>query len=625
MCAHGLFAKDEFGEGLVYKPSRMLTNSSAIAELVGLRCCGGHRHVHLVSGQAEAATEYPNAFCDRIIDGALIEQKRRQENSAAFIGALMTSSGALECDMCDPADGIDKMLSYVDSRTGEQLQDELVSRARRDEMKIFSEMQVYRYASEREFQETPGAKVIGTTWVDTNKGSTVAPCYKSRLCGQEFAKGDPMDDLFAATPPLQGVKLMISICASEPDKCLMVLDVKRAFLYGKAVRPLFTKLPKEDPKYGTPGLLWKLEKAMYGTRDAPAIWQREVKRTLASLGFESSRHNPCVFRHEKRDILLNVHVDDFLCLGVRKQLDWLHEGLGREYLLKREILGPGRDEARAVGFLGREIRWTSEGLEYEPDPKHVQILLSEWQLEGCREVVSPGVKEVEVVEEDDLPPTGANAYRRAVARLNYLAQDRMDIAYATKELARTMSAPKPGCVVKLKRMLRYLKGRPRCHVVMHWQTMPKEIVAYVDSDWAGCLRTRRSTSGGVLMLGRHCVGHWSRTQANVALSSGEAELNASLKGGVELKGAQILLAEMRRVKSARLKGDSAACTGILSREGAGKMKHVQVKQFWLQESVRDGTLIVQQIPRESNSADAFTKHWGPDVSAHFSRVCLRVC
>ena len=38
---------------------------------------------------------------------------------------------------------------------------------------------------------------------------------------------------------------------------------------------------------------------------------------------------------------------------------------------------------------GREIRWTSEGLEYEPDPKHVQILLSEWQLEGCREVVSP--------------------------------------------------------------------------------------------------------------------------------------------------------------------------------------------------------------------------------------------
>ena len=90
------------------------------------------------------------------------------------------------------------------------------------------------------------------------------------------------------------------------------------------------------------------------------------------------------------------------------------------------------------------------------------------------------------------------------------------------------------------------------------------------------------------MHGIHCIGHWSRTQSNVALSSGEAELNAALKGGVELKGAQILLSEMKRSVGVRIKGDSAACTGILSREGAGKIKHVEVKQLWLQEFVALG-------------------------------------
>ena len=53
---------------------------------------------------------------------------------------------------------------------------------------------------------------------------------------------------------------------------------------------------------------------------------------------------------------------------------------------------------------------------------------------------------------------------------------------------------------------------------------------YTDSDWAGDKETRRSTSGGCLMLGQHVISHWSKSQSNIALSSGEAELNAAVKG-----------------------------------------------------------------------------------------------
>ena len=59
---------------------------------------------------------------------------------------------------------------------------------------------------------------------------------------------------------------------------------------------------------------------------------------------------------------------------------------------------------------------------------------------------------------------------------------------------------------------------------------PKPIDIYVDSDYAGCPRTRKSTSGGCAMIGAHLVKSWSSTQNSISLSSGEAELYAMVKG-----------------------------------------------------------------------------------------------
>ena len=73
-----------------------------------------------------------------------------------------------------------------------------------------------------------------------------------------------------------------------------------------------------------------------------------------------------------------------------------------------------------------------------------------------------------------------------------------------------------------------------------WQGSPNEILVYTDSDWAGCQRTRRSTTGGVVMYGSCLVAHWSRTQVSVALSSAEAELNAAVKAACEAIGMQQL-------------------------------------------------------------------------------------
>ena len=69
----------------------------------------------------------------------------------------------------------------------------------------------------------------------------------------------------------------------------------------------------------------------------------------------------------------------------------------------------------------------------------------------------------------------------------------------------------------------------------------REVTVYSDSDFAGCRRTARSTSGGVALVGKHFIKGWSSTQKTVALSSGEAELTALVKASCEALGLVQLL------------------------------------------------------------------------------------
>ena len=95
-----------------------------------------------------------------------------------------------------------------------------------------------------------------------------------------------------------------------------------------------------------------------------------------------------------------------------------------------------------------------------------------------------------------------------------------------------MSKPLEGDDMLVKRVIRYLKGRPRVAILYCFQEAEPDIVVRTDSDWAGDELTRRSTSGGVVLNGTHTF-HVVVLQARIALSSCEAELNACRKGGIE--------------------------------------------------------------------------------------------
>ena len=106
------------------------------------------------------------------------------------------------------------------------------------------------------------------------------------------------------------------------------------------------------------------------------------------------------------------------------------------------------------------------------------------------------VKKLERIHSSgNLSPTEATGFRALSARANYLAQDRPDLAFSTKELCREFAVPNAASFMKLKRVVRYLMGLPRLVYRYAWQDKQSHLDIFTDSDVAGCQTSRRSTSG----------------------------------------------------------------------------------------------------------------------------------
>ena len=201
-------------------------------------------------------------------------------------------------------------------------------------------------------------------------------------------------------------------------------------------------------------------------------------------------------------------------------------------------------------------------------------------------------------------------FRGGAARANYLAQDRPDISYPTKELCRRMHAPRRGDLRALERTVKYLASEPRLIYHYDWQDDNKPLSVYCDTDFAGCGITRKSTSGGCAMLGSHLIKHWSSTQKTVTLSSGEAELYGVVKGATEALGLRSLGEDMRIQSEIGidLHADSSAAIGICRRSGIGKVRHLATAQLWVQEKLRNKELRLYKVLGTENPADLLTKH-----------------
>ena len=195
-------------------------------------------------------------------------------------------------------------------------------------------------------------------------------------------------------------------------------------------------------------------------------------------------------------------------------------------------------------ILNRVLRAVPTGWEYECDQRHADIILEELDLKDCTPVGTPGVEETLKRSAEDealgaipLSPAMATQYWGLTPRANYMAQDRAEIHDSVEELCRIMSAPSNDSWSKLKRLAKYLAGRPRAVSLFSWQSA-------TDANWAGCKTSRKSTSGGTVLWGSSVLKSYSKTQGTIAQSSAKSELIAVVKAACEAIGTVSLAVDL---------------------------------------------------------------------------------
>ena len=517
----------------------------------------------------------------------------------------------------------EKYAEYYDDISGRELDPDLVVTARREEVEFIRKMGVWR-----EVDRPKDQPVLKGRWVDINKGDTEKPRYRSRYVGKEIkrgSKGALVADFFAAMPPLSSFKLLLTLAMvdrfygadgtlrsrTEPWY-MMFIDVKRAHFVSEATRKLFVELPGEIRKPGE-DKVGELLKSLYGTRDAARNWELTIRKIMKLFGFECCMGTPCNFIHIKRNLRCTVHGDDFVTLGPLSELKKFAEELKSKWMVEeRGIFGP--PESRYLGtvqemrHLNRILRWKEEGISYETDPRHVDLVVK--ALGVTKPVTSPLIREPssEMDEEDvKLSEEEATLFRSCTMRIGYISQDRTDLQRVTRELAKGMSAPTQRHMEMLKRCARYLLHAPRVVQLFRRQRMISRLDVYSDSDHAGCLRTRKSTSGCVVMTGCNLLKSVCRGQAVVALSSGEAEFYALLTAASEALGEQSIAREWDVKLNIQLWFDATAGAAMSSRRALGKVKHINTAFLWIQTYVTDGLIKLGKKHTSENLADILTK------------------
>ncbi len=227
-------------------------------------------------------------------------------------------------------------------------------------------------------------------------------------------------------------------------------------------------------------------------------------------------------------------------------------------------------------------------------------------------------------DEDELDEQQSTLFRAIATRVNYLARVRMDIQYAVKDICRQMAKPTMGAWQLLKQLGKYLLWKPRCIYTYRWEKGLGDIRVFTDANWAGCARTRRSTSSGVMTIGPHIIKTWSRTQHNIALSSAEAELYATGRGAMEAKWLKQLMAELNNECGIRLYTNAKAALDLFNRDGIGKTRHIETQWLWLQKLRGTKYIIFEKVWGEASPADVGTKYLAQDkMEQHMGRLGVK--
>ena len=479
-----------------------------------------------------------------------------------------------------------------------------------------------------------GKKAISTRWVTKIKlDENNQPIrWKARFVVRGFSQIPGVDYNLTQSPVAswKSIRMIMSITARE-DHELFQYDYDTAFLNAQLEEDIYVQQP-EGYHVGGPDMVWKLNKAMYGLKQASREWNKTADSFMKRLGFKPLVSDPCVYMKQSKTnrlILIGLYVDDTIISVHRDDIaEW------ESY--KKKI-----NETFTIKDLG-ECKWILN-IKVTRDRKNKTITLSQ-QAYTERIAAEHGLSQTRTVTTpiriEDLYPSeteqsailneeNKKKYQSIVGELLYAANiTRPDTSFSVGRLCQRLSNPCEHHLSAAQRILRYLNQTSNYSLKFGGQGLDLNtsgISAFSDSDWAECKETRRSTSGCLVVYNGDVVHWFSRRQKAVTTSSAEAEYVALFEASKEILWFRNWLSEVfGEIKTGTLiHEDNQAAIELAENPNmmSQRVKHIDLKYHFLRELVAEGKIRLGWIQSENQLADILTK---PLQGSKFMNICQMI-
>ena len=492
----------------------------------------------------------------------------------------------------------------------------------------------------------PGMPITKCKWVFRIKYNADGSIdkFKSRLvaCGYNQVKGVNFENTYSPVARLTSIKTMLALAAKRGMK-IMQLDFDSAYLQAPLTEyDVYIEQPpgyvNKDPS--KKGYVCKLKKSIYGLKQAGREWNKELNRHLTEMGFTQLKSDACIYKYTETNesgktetCILGVYVDDcpYMATSEELRLRILRELQNRLKLT---------DLQEMTWFLGMEVTQSENEITLSQH-RYLENVIKRFGYNNMhfKTVDTPHVPG-KYYSKTMSPVVGSIEWhamagkRNDVKQMNgclmYLLATRPDIRWIVCHLSRFVQNPGLEHYNAYKQIFKYLLcTQKKC---LHFYKNAKDATTYnsfvgldekgverdltsllalADSDFGGCIDTRKSTRGYCIFFNGSLLTSKSKIDSTHAISSSEAELNALTLVTQEVEWLRLLLTELGEdmTKPTVVLEDNTSCIAMVNEPNAeaARTKHLCLKKHWVKERIDRMIIKIAFHATVRMLADFFTK------------------
>lgn len=429
--------------------------------------------------------------------------------------------------------------------------------------------------------------------------------YKARLVARGFTQRHGFDysETYSPVAKLDTLRAVLAI-ANKEKMTVHQMDVKSAFLNGSISEEIYMTQPEGHEK--GKNLVCKLNKSLYGLKQASRAWNERFHSFVERLGFRRSTSDQCLYVKGtgQNQVFLVLYVDDVLLIGRHlKLVEVVKKCLSTEFEMT--------DVGEVNCFLGMKIERNVEKRELRISQRSfLEGLLKRFNMSDCKPISTPMECRLRLKKGEESMRTD-KPYRELVGCLMYVTlTSRPDLCAAVNYFSQFQSCPTEEHWVHLKRILRYVRGTIDLGLVFRGDDKSPAMEAYSDADWANDLVDRRSLTGSVFRVHGCTVSWLTRKQPTVSLSSTEAELIAlcvTVCHGIWMTRLLKELGVKFEEPIIYYEDNQSTIRVVEDERDVGRLKHIDVKFRFVRELIQRGQVAVQYVPSANQLADVMTK------------------